>query len=156
MSHFARVCEASGLVFEVIVAEQEFIDSGVVDKEGYTWIQCSYNNNFRNIYPGKGYLYLKESPTGIYQDYFIEPKPFDSWKLNEETGRWDSPVEYPTDGKLYDWNEEIKNWIEFVPRITILLKPNWYSILNEFYQWERIDLFFVRKIKNIFKSKKER
>jgi hypothetical protein len=32
----------------------------------------------------------------------------------EETGKWETPIEYPTDGKLYKWNEEIINWIEVI------------------------------------------
>ena len=24
--------------------------------------------------------------------------------------RWDSPVDYPDDGKIYDWNEETQQW----------------------------------------------
>ena len=40
MSHFARVNQ--GIVTQVLVAEQEFIDS-YVDTEPGEWIQTSYN-----------------------------------------------------------------------------------------------------------------
>ena len=45
-------------------------------------------------------------------DAFIPPKPFDSWLLNKETCQWEPPVAKPTDGKLYEWNENDKSWTE--------------------------------------------
>ena len=45
-------------------------------------------------------------------DIFIEPKVFDSWILDESTGRYNAPVDYPDDGKVYKWNEETTNWEE--------------------------------------------
>jgi hypothetical protein len=38
-----------------------------------------------------------------------------SWIFNEETCRFDSPIPYPTDDKLYVWNESSLSWDEFVP-----------------------------------------
>jgi len=43
-------------------------------------------------------------------DAFILPQPFLSWILDEEKGRWNSPVPEPTDGKSYTWNEKNKDW----------------------------------------------
>jgi len=45
---------------------------------------------------------------------FIEPKVFDSWVLDESTGRYHAPVDYPDDGKTYEWNEDITNWEESI------------------------------------------
>ena len=59
---------------------------------------------FRKNYANKGYTYDQE------RDAFIPPKPYASWTLNESTCRWDSPVDYPDDGKIYDWNEETQQW----------------------------------------------
>jgi len=42
----------------------------------------------------------------------VAPKPFDSWILNEESAQWEPPFEYPTDGKLYAWDEETTSWDE--------------------------------------------
>ena len=61
---------------------------------------------FRKNYAGIGYYY------DPIRDAFIPPKPFPSWTLNEDTCLWDSPVSYPNDGKMYEWNEDILNWIE--------------------------------------------
>ena len=46
MSHFAQIDE-NNVVIQVIVAEQDFIDSGVMGDPS-TWIQTSYTNSIRN------------------------------------------------------------------------------------------------------------
>tara|TARA_R110002124_G_scaffold175013_1_gene342806 strand:- start:152 stop:361 length:210 start_codon:yes stop_codon:yes gene_type:complete len=50
MSYFAKI--NNEIVEKVIVAEQNFIDI----QEG-TWVQTSYNGNFRKNYAGIGYTY---------------------------------------------------------------------------------------------------
>jgi hypothetical protein len=35
-----------------------------------------------------------------------------SWVLNEGTCNWEAPVIYPTDGKIYTWDEENTDWVE--------------------------------------------
>lgn len=111
MSHFAKV--ENGLVTQVIVAEQDVIDSKIFDGD---WVQTSYNtygnqhpNNapLRKNYAGVGYSYDSQ------RDAFIPPKPFESWVLNENTCLWHAPAPYPTDDKTYAWDESILNWIEF-------------------------------------------
>ena len=120
MGHFAKV--SNGIVTRVIVAEADFFNNFVDDSPGQ-WIQTSYNTRggvhyapntnepsadqskaLRKNYAGIGYTY------DATKDAFIPPQPFNSWTLNEDTCLWDSPVAYPTDGKLYKWNEEIVNW----------------------------------------------
>lgn len=59
---------------------------------------------FRKNYAGIGYSYDET------RDAFIPPKPFDSWILNETTCLWDAPIEYPSDGQRYSWNEELGTW----------------------------------------------
>lgn len=124
MGHFAKV--SNGIVTRVIVAEADFFNNFVDDSPG-KWIQTSYNTRggvhyqpntnepsedqskaLRKNYAGIGYTYDST------RDAFIPPQPFNSWTLNEDTCLWDSPVAYPTDGKLYKWNEEILNWEEVI------------------------------------------
>lgn len=111
MSHFARV--ENGIVTQVIVAEQNFINSGYVGDPSQ-WIQTSYNTYggrhpedrpLRKNYAGIGYTYDAQ------RDAFIPPKPFESWILNEETCLWYAPVTMADDGNLYEWNEETQNWV---------------------------------------------
>ena len=100
MSHFAKINE-NGIVQEVIVAEQEFIDSL---EDSSLWIQTSYNHNIRKQYAGLGYTYDK------LNDVFITPQPFPSWSLDSNFD-WQAPVSKPDDGKSYTWNEDTKSWV---------------------------------------------
>ena len=34
------------------------------------------------------------------------PQPYDSWTLNTTTYEWESPIDYPTDGNTYIWDED--------------------------------------------------
>ena len=104
MSHFAKI-DSNNVVTEVIVAEQDFINSGAVG-DSFLWIQTSYNKNFRKNFAGKGFTYDK------IRDAFIPPQPYPSWTLNEDTCLWDCPVAHPSDGNEYIWNEETQTWDE--------------------------------------------
>ena len=110
MSHFAKI--ENGIVTQVIVAEQDVIDSGLV---GTGWIKTSYNTHggqhpegrpLRKNYAGVGYTYDSQ------RDAFISPKPYASWVLNETTCLWDAPTSKPTDNKRYSWDEATTSWVE--------------------------------------------
>lgn len=118
MAHFAKV--ENGTVTQVIVAEQDFIDSGAVGDPA-SWVQTSYNTRggvhygqngepdggvaLRKNYAGIGYTY------DAARDAFIPPKPFPSWVLDENTCLWDAPVEMPHDGQRYTWDEATTSWV---------------------------------------------
>jgi hypothetical protein len=111
MAHFARV-NAQGIVEQVIVAEQDFIDTL---PDASSWVQTSYNTRggqhpegrpLRKNYAGIGYTY---DPS---RDAFIPPKPYSQWVLNEQTCLWDAPTQMPNDGKYYQWDEQQGNWVE--------------------------------------------
>ena len=102
MSHFAKI-DSNNIVTEVIVAEQDFINSGAVG-DSFLWVQTSYNNNFRKNYAGVGFTYDST------RDAFYAPQPYPSWTLNEDTCLWEAPVAYPDDDKMYAWDEEVQNW----------------------------------------------
>jgi hypothetical protein len=114
MSHFANI-DDNNIVTQVIVAEQDFINSGAVGDPS-KWIKTSYNTYagehgnggtpLRKNYAGIGYIY---DPS---RDAFIPPKPYNSWILNEDTCIWEPPTPMPDDGKLYKWNELGKVWKE--------------------------------------------
>ena len=57
MSHFAKI-DKDGIVTEVVVAEQDFINSGQVG-DSFLWVQTSYNGNFRKQFAVKGAKYDK-------------------------------------------------------------------------------------------------
>ena len=104
MSHFAEI-NSDGIVQRVIVAEQDFINSGAVG-DSFNWVQTSYNNNFRKNYAGTGYTYDKS------KDAFIPPQPYASWTLVEATCQWEAPTPMPTDDKRYTWDEDTTAWVE--------------------------------------------
>lgn len=91
MSHYAQI-DQNNIVINVIVAEQDFIDSGAVGDPAQ-WIQTSYNTlagkhllggtPLRKNYAGIGYTY---DPV---RDAFIPPRPTGSWRLNETTCQWE-------------------------------------------------------------------
>ena len=62
--------------------------------------------------PEEGEWYWKEDATEwvTYKDYTDPNLP--SWIWNEEKQVWEAPLEYPSDGKLYEWSEETQQWIE--------------------------------------------
>jgi hypothetical protein len=121
MAHFAKL--GTGNIVENVISvnnvvitdangvEQEQLGNDFINKLYNTrdvWKQTSYNNNFRKNYAGIGYHYDQT------RDAFIPHKPFNSWILNEDTCRWESPVDMPTteleDNQYYYWNESIINW----------------------------------------------
>ena len=104
MSHFAEI-DGNGLVKRVIVADQDFIDSGVVG-DAVNWIQTSYNHNIRKQFAGIGFTYYKA------KDKFIAPQPYASWALDANDD-WQAPVAMPEDAdKRYIWDEDTTNWVE--------------------------------------------
>jgi len=117
MAHFAKLDE-NNFVLEVLVLDNYMITvNGVeIEQKGIDfmsnllnyplWKQTSYNGKFRKNYAGIGYYY------DSIKDAFIPPKPFPSWTLNEQSCLWQSPIPYPNDGKMYQWNEETGNWEE--------------------------------------------
>ena len=122
MAHFAKV--NNGVVEQVIVADQEFLNT-FVDSSPGQWLQTSYNTRggvhynpetgqpsadqskaLRKNYAGIGYSY------DAGRDAFIPPKPYNSWVLDEQTCLWAAPTPMPTDGKFYTWNEATTSWVE--------------------------------------------
>jgi hypothetical protein len=110
MAHYAFL--DNNIVTEVIVGidETQLIEG--LDPEtwygnfrGQTCKRTSYNGNIRYNYAGIGYTY------DPIDDAFIAPKPYPSWILNAKK-QWEPPIAYPTDGKLYGWNEESGEWHE--------------------------------------------
>jgi hypothetical protein len=121
MPHFAQL-DADNIVLNVIVAEQDFIDSL---PDASSWLQTSYNTRggvhyspetgdpddgtpLRKNYAGIGFAYDKT------RDAFIPPQPYASWTLNEDSCLWEAPVAMPDDGKYFAWDEETTAWVEII------------------------------------------
>lgn len=115
MAHFAELNKDNIVLRVIVVANKDTADPNGVEKEeigvnfckqifGGNWIQTSYNKKIRKNYAGIGYIYDAVS------DAFIPPQPYPSWVLNIETARWEPPIPYPTDNKIYVWDEPTKSW----------------------------------------------
>jgi hypothetical protein len=115
MAHFAQI--ENGIVTNVIVVQNnELLIDGIENEQkgrqfcqnlfGGTWIQTSYNNNFRKQYAGIGFTYNSDA------DIFIAPQPYPSWSLDSNYD-WQSPSSFPTDGEAYYWDEESLSWVPF-------------------------------------------
>ena len=104
MAHFAKI-DNNNIVTKVIVAEKNFINSGLVGDE-FLWVQTSYSGSFRKNFAGVGSTYDKT------RNAFISPKPYPSWTLVEDTCQWTAPSAMPDDGKTYDWDEDTTSWKE--------------------------------------------
>jgi hypothetical protein len=110
MSHWAKL--ENNIVVEVLVGPN-YGDEGEAffNALGGTWVKTSYNGNIRKNYAGIGFAYDAD------RDAFIAPKPYNSWLLNEDTCQWQSPVPYPTDDLMYEWDEELTNWKPIIKEI---------------------------------------
>jgi len=134
MSHFAKV--VNGIVEQVIVAEQPFIDSL---PDAGSWIKTSYNtfggvhyapdNNDGSAYERvpDGGVALRANFAGVgftydsTHDVFYAPRPKDrngisceSWTISAPTWLWTPPTPRPiptTPPTLYEWDEPTKTWI---------------------------------------------
>jgi len=123
MGHYAKV--KNGIVTQVIVANKEFIDT--IQDNDNSWVKTSYNTRggvhyqpntnepsqdqskaLRKNYAGIGYVY------DSVRDAFYQPKPFESFTLNEETCIWEAPISAPSDDKFYQWNEDSLSWEEII------------------------------------------
>ena len=127
MASFAKIGLNSKVIEVLSVHNNVLKDSNGVEQEvngidfltkltGYPlWKQTSYNTYgnkhtsggtpLRGNYAGIGFQYDQTN------DVFYAPQPFPSWTLDKTTWLWTSPVPYPTDGKLYTWDEPTKTWV---------------------------------------------
>tara|TARA_Y100000361_G_C10992284_1_gene254774 strand:+ start:188 stop:511 length:324 start_codon:yes stop_codon:yes gene_type:complete len=104
MAIYAKV--NNDIVQKVIVADANFFDTFVDDSAG-KYIETSPTGEFRANYAGVGMFY-NEAKDVFYN---IEP-PYPSWVLNNTTYKYEPPVAYPNDGKIYEWDESTKSWKE--------------------------------------------
>jgi hypothetical protein len=112
MAHYAFLDE-NNIVTEVISGkdENELLE-GLTPEEWYgkfrdqRCVRTSYNGNIRKNYASVGGYYDEE------RDAFIPRKIYNFWILNEDTCQWEFPVEYPTDDKIYTWNDNQGLWEE--------------------------------------------
>lgn len=121
MAHFAKLDE-NNIVLAVHVVNNDVITIDGVESEqagidfltelhGHSlWKKTSYNakgGGFRKNFAGIGYIYNPSI------DAFHTPQPFPSWTLDSDTGIWNPPIPYPSEGH-WSWDESNQVWVESV------------------------------------------
>lgn len=121
MAHYAEI-DANNVVLRVIVVDnkdESTPDGTTVESIGIAfcqrlfggnWVKTSYNRNIRKRYAGIGYTFNSAL------DAFVPPQPYPSWTLDSATADWVAPVAYPTDGKVYSWDEASLSWVLVNPQ----------------------------------------
>jgi len=113
MAHFAELDENNIVVNVLVVNNEDILDSDGKESETVgiaflhnllgddkTWVQTSYNANFRKNYAGIGYEYKAAEDAFVF-------KPFPSWVYNSSTVEYEPPITRP-DGN-YEWREDVYN-----------------------------------------------
>jgi len=119
MAHYAKLND-DNVVIHISKVDDfwELTDFGELDEEKAVsklkewhgqdtrWKKTSYNNNCRRRYASIGGYY------DPINDAFIDKKPYDSWKLNQDTLVWEPPIPMPPAGVgcSWIWNEEFLQW----------------------------------------------
>lgn len=106
MAHFAKI--ENNIVTQVLVVHNDLEHRGADFLAndlglGGTWVQTSYNNNFRKQYASVGFTY------DAVNDVFIAPQPYPSWILNDNFD-WVAPIAQP-EGNNYYWSEIDLKWL---------------------------------------------
>jgi|5_EtaG_2_1085323.scaffolds.fasta_scaffold04774_4 hypothetical protein len=97
MAHYAKVNPLTKKVDEVIVAEQEHIDT-LPNRE--LWIKTNTG--------------VVGSTYDADKDLVIPPKPYPSWVYKESDNTWEAPTAMPSGktGDTHIWDESKKAWVE--------------------------------------------
>lgn len=83
MAHFAKINENNIVTQVIVIANDILLDENLIEQEsigakfcadtfGGTWIQTSYNNNFRQVFASVGTTY------DPIQDVFVIPVELDN------------------------------------------------------------------------------
>jgi hypothetical protein len=104
---FAKI-NALGVVENVIVAEQSFIDT-LPDASSYMQTWADANGDAAKFY---NYAGIGGKFDAVGKAY-VSPQPFNSWVLDAKF-QWQSPVPVPAAkaGSFYTWDEATVSWKE--------------------------------------------
>lgn len=116
MAHFAEIDEHNTVTRVVVISNDDILDENGQESEALgvalcneivgsgTWVQTSFNNNFRKVYGQPGMMYAPDA------DVFYNPVgPYPSWVLDNNYD-WVSPTPLPAVGGPYKWDEDTVSW----------------------------------------------
>lgn len=124
MAHFAQLNSENVVINVIVVSNEDILDKEGMESEmvginfckslygqDTTWVQTSYNSNFRKIYARPGSIYDYE------RDVFYPPKPLDEIEIEwvEDWWTWVPRFKPSTDGNVYTFSHETKRWINSGP-----------------------------------------
>jgi len=125
MAHFAQLDENNVVINVLVVSNDDVNNLPFPESEplgvafltnllpGTNWAQTSYNSNFRVRYAGIGYTFVPNSSATPHGG-FASPKYYASWVWDDQQCDWVAPIPYPTDGKVYMWDEAKQIWYSTV------------------------------------------
>ncbi len=176
MSHFAEISGSNNIVTRVIVAEQDFIDSGAVGA-GSNWVQTSYNTR-GGVHHCGGIEYITEPVEAVdavlYTDKDILPDGkevgdvmipaveaveavYVEGKSPEDVGKPDGGVALRKNyaGIGYTYDEDKDAFIAPKPYASWTLNedscqweaPVAYPDDDKFYSWDEDNITWVEEIK---------
>jgi hypothetical protein len=119
MANFAELNENNIVERVIVINNADLLDENNVEKESLgiafcknlfgedtTWVQTSYNANFRGCYAGPSYLY------DHINDKFVPPIHFASWMYDYDLQTWVAPIPKPETVGLWIWDEDTLSWKE--------------------------------------------
>lgn len=135
MAHFAELDENNVVKRVIVISNDVLFDENGVENETSgvefcknlygqetIWKQTSYNTK-GGVHLLGGVAFRKNFavPEGSYNetiDAFIDPKPYDSWVLEESSGIWEAPTPMPSpdsdgDQRIWVWDETNLQWTEW-------------------------------------------
>jgi hypothetical protein len=99
MSHWAELDEEN-VVLRVV--ETDFTSKPELPG---LWIETYQDTAKMLNIASAGDLYDEASGT------FIPAQPYESWFFSGEDRLWHPPIDMPSDGAFYSWNEASKDWV---------------------------------------------
>lgn len=96
--------------FAIVNRETNIIEDAVVGDNGSVIALIFEDKDVYEETESTGKIFIGGD---FYKKRFREPSPYSSWIFNDSEWKWVPPKEYPKDGKLYFWNDDLVDWIEY-------------------------------------------
>ena len=107
MAHYSKT--VNGEITEVLICEpQYFADNqqNFADFVKDDWGDNIIASDVKINYAFVNVTYLRDI------NIVFAHKPYPTWRPSPQTGLWEPPTPYPTDGKAYRWDEGANDWTE--------------------------------------------
>lgn len=103
MKYFAFYSN-NNVVVQVLPVPDDANELDFARHVGMTCKETFKDQSSRGKFAGVGYNYVPD------HDIFIPPQPFNSWTIDVDSADWVAPVDKPSDGGHYLWNEFKVEW----------------------------------------------